>query len=513
LETASLLGRVKPEEVGIASKAIEQFIGLIRERQVALHSFMLLRHGKVAAEGFCAPFDKDRLHPIFSISKSVTSAAVGIAIGEGRFNLQDKAVELLAHHITGEVHPYTAKLTVEHLLKMTTVYHKAPSSETPNWVRTYLTSRPERPPGFLFAYDTSGTNLLCAILQETTGMTVHEYLQPRMFDAIGMGPLDWVSCPMGINRGGSGIRCTTEGLAHFGQLYLQDGIWNDRRVLPEGWVARSTARQVDNSGHKGMLDGKPGYGYQFWRLRNGACGAFGLGGQFVVVMPDKDAVFISTANTQFVKDGHQAILDCMWEALYPAMDGEGKAEAQSSLPAETASSILPVSGTAAEPAAFVVGSAGRGLAEQLASLQLSLPPGQPDCAMAAAVNGRFYRLEANRHGFTGCRFEFAGEASTLRLTRGKAAGGEAAELPFGLHHWVSATDSLFSGTEACCTSGTWVDGHTLLIHMHLLDRLQMVMFICHFEEDTMAIQLVMPGVHFKDELECDLIGTLADEGR
>lgn len=510
METASLLGRVKPEEVGIASKAIEQFIGLIRERQVALHSFMLLRHGKVAAEGFFAPFDKDRLHPIFSISKSVTSAAVGIAIGEGRFNLQDKAVELLARHITGEIHPYTAKLTVEHLLKMTTVYHKAPSSETPNWVRTYLTSRPERPPGFLFAYDTSGTNLLCAILQETTGMTVHEYLQPRLFDAIGMGPLDWVSCPMGINRGGSGIRCTTEGLAHFGQLYLQDGIWNDRRVMPEGWVARSTARQVDNSGHKGMLDGKPGYGYQFWRLRNGAYGAFGLGGQFVVVMPDKDAVFISTANTQFVKDGHQAILDCMWEALYPAMDGEGAGAGPAA--AGTASGIPLENGTGAESAAFA-GSAGRGLAEQLAPLQLSLPPGQPDSAMAAAVNGRFYRLEANRHGFTGCRFEFAGEASTLRLTRGKAAGGEAAELPFGLHHWVSATDSLFSGTEACCTSGTWVDGHTLLIHMHLLDRLQMVMFICHFEEDTMAIQLVMPGVHFKDELECDLIGTLADEGR
>ena len=505
METASLLGRVKPEEVGIASEGIERFIGLIRERQVNLHSFMLLRHGKVAAEGFCAPFDKDRLHPIFSISKSVTSAAVGIAIGEGRFNLQDKAVELLASHITGEVHPYTAKLTVEHLLKMTTVYHKAPSSETPNWVRTYLTSRPERPPGFLFAYDTSGTNLLCAILQETTGMTVHDYLQPRLFDAIGMGPLTWEFCPMGINRGGSGIRCTTEGLAHFGQLYLQDGIWNDRRVLPEGWVARSTARHADNSGHKGMLDGKPGYGYQFWRLRNGAYGAFGLGGQFVVVMPDKDAVFISTANTQFVKDGHQAILDCMWEALYPAMDGEGTGN--DSL-AAMASGILPERGTADESMASTA-SDGSGLSEQLAGLQLSLPPGQPDSAMATAVNGRFYRLEPNRHGFTGCRFGFAGEASTLRLTRGEAA----AELPFGLHHWVTGMDQLFSGGEACCTSGTWVDGHTLLIHMHLLDRLQMVMFICHFEEDIMAIQLVMPGVHFKDELECDLIGTMADVGR
>jgi hypothetical protein len=258
-----------------------------------------------------------------------------------------------------------------------------------------------------------------------------------------------------------------------------------------------------------MLDGKPGYGYQFWRLRNGAYGAFGLGGQFVLVIPDKDAVFISTANTQFVKDGHQVILDCMWEALYPAMDGEGTGN--DSL-AAMASGILPGRGTADQSMASTA-SDGSGLSERLSGLELSLPPGQPDSAMAAAVNGRSYRLEPNRHGFTGCRFDFAGEASTLRLTRGEGAGGEAAELPFGLHHWVTGTDQLFSGGEAICTSGTWVDGHTLLIHMHLLDRLQMVMFICHFEEDTMAIQLVMPGVHFKDELECDLIGTMADEGR
>ncbi|MDF2936426.1 MAG: hypothetical protein K0Q90_1799 [Paenibacillaceae bacterium] len=509
MESAYQLGRAKPEEVGINSKGIEQFIGLIRERRVALHSFMLLRHGKVAAEGYFAPFDRNRLHPIFSISKSVTSAAVGIAIGEGRFGLQDKAVELLSRHVQGDIHPYTAKLTVEHLLKMTTVYHKAPSSETSNWVRTYLTSKPERPPGFLFAYDTSGTNLLCAIIQETTGMTVHEFLQPRLFDAIGMGPLEWEFCPMGINRGGSGIRCTTEDLAKFGQLYLQDGIWDGRRVLPEGWVGRSTARHVDNSGHKSLLDGKPGYGYQFWRLRNGAYGAFGLGGQFVVVMPDKDAAFITTANTQFVKDGHQVILDCMWEALYPAMDGEGAGAEPAA--AGTASGILPESGgTAAESAAFA-GFAGTGLEEQLASLQLSLPPGAPNSAMAAAVNGRSYRLEPNRHSFTCCRFGLAGEASALRLTR--EDGAEEAVLPFGIHHWVTGTDQLFSGGEAICASGTWVDGHTLLIHMHLLDRLQMVMFICHFEENTMAIQLVMPGVHFKDELECDLIGTLADERR
>ncbi len=484
------LKRALPEAVGINPKGIERFMELVYERQIALHSFMLLRHGKVAAEAYYAPFRRGELHHIFSISKSVTSAAVGIAIGEGRFGLQDKAADLLRRHVTGEVHPYTAQMTVEHLLKMATVYRRAPYSEAEGWINLYLTSPPQHPPGFSFAYDTAGTNMLCAIVQETTGQTVHEYLQPRLFDAIGMGPLEWRSCAGNINNGGSGIRCTTDGLARLGQLYLQDGIWDGKRVLPEGWVDRSTARQVDNSGAKTMLDGKPGYGYQFWRLRNNAYCAFGLGGQFVVVMPDCDAVFVSTANTQFVRDGQQQILDCLWEALYPAM----KETASDAAGLANGVSLAGASGSAADGE----------LAKRLASLQLSLPPGQAHSGTEAEVNSRTYRLQDNRYGFTACRFEFADQTSILSFTR--APGAEEVILDFGIHHWVTGTDRVFSGTESCCSAATWVDGQTCIIHMHLLDTVQMVMLICHFEADTMMIQIVMPGIYFNEEMECDLIG-------
>jgi hypothetical protein len=402
---------------------------------------------------------------------------VGIAIGEGRFRLQDKAVDLLRSYIDGEVHPYTADMTVEQMLKMTTIYRKAPYSEEEGWVNLYLTSTPEHPAGFSFAYDTAGTNILCAIVQATTGMTVHEYLQTRLFDVIGMGPVEWETCFGNINKGGSGIRCTTEGLARFGQLYLQDGVWEGKRVLPEGWVARSTARQVDNSGAKSMLDGKPGYGYQFWRLRHNAYCAFGLGGQFVVVMPDQDAVFVSTANTQFVRDGQQLILDCLWEALYPAMKDE-------------------------------VSSGNAAVRERLASLQLILPSGEPHSVTADQVHNRIYRLSANRYGYTTCRFSFAGVASALYLGR---SDGEEAVQEFGMHHWVTGTDQLFSGTQLSGSAATWTDEKTCVIHMHLLDTLQMVMMICHFEGDTMVMQIVMPGVYFKEEMECDLIGTIGGE--
>lgn len=207
----------------------------------------------------------------------------------------------------------------------------------------------------------------------------------------------------------------------------------------------------------------------------------------MVVMPDCDAVFVSTANTQFVRDGQQQILDCLWEALYPAMT-----EAPST-------GAGPVNGGSSAEA-----DASGELAKRLGSLQLSLPPGQAHSGTAAEVNSRTYRLQDNRYGFTACRFEFAGRASSLSFTRD--SGAEEVVLDFGLHHWVTGTDRVFSGTESCCSAATWVDGQTCIIHMHLLDTLQMVMLICHFEADTMMIQIVMPGIYFNEEMECDLIG-------
>lgn len=473
------LVRVKPEEVGIASKGILDFIDLVQEKQIMLHSFVLLRHGKVAAEGTYAPYESSRLHPIFSVSKSFTSAAVGIAIAEGRFGLHDRVVDLLPAKATGEIHPYIAAMTVEHLLKMTTAHRKSTPTDIDDWVHGFLHTEPTHPPGTMYAYDTTGTHTLCAIIQETTGMTVHEYLRPRLFDAIGMGQVEWDSCPLGINKGGSGLKTTTDDLARFGQLYLNDGVWDGVRLLPEGWVEQSTRRQVDNSSAKVMLDGKPGYGYQFWRVRKNAYCAFGMAGQFVVVIPDKDAVFVTTANTQFVRDGQQMIMDCLWEALYPAMLDEEAAvdEAEQDQ-----------------------------LAGRLSSLKLALPVGSPAAAIAEHVSGRCYQLTGNPFGFAACRFRFAGEQSALTFTRAKDSSQAA--VPFGMEQWVtSERDQLLMGIP-CGGAATWTDEHTCVIHVHLLDLAQMYMLICHFTGDTAVIKLVTAGTELKEDVECYLIGSL-----
>jgi CubicO group peptidase (beta-lactamase class C family) len=469
------LKRVRPEEAGIAPEAISRFLRLVQDKQVNLHSFMLLRHGKVAAEGSFAPFQAGELHPIYSVSKSVTSAAIGIAIGEGLLSLTDRVVDLLPEKVDGEPHPYIARMTVEHLLSMTTAHRRSTNTQMEDWVYGFLNSVPDRPPGASFAYDTTGTHTLCAILQKLTGMTVHDYLRTRLFDPIGIGEIEWESCPMNINKGGSGIKCTVEDMARFGQLYLQDGVWNGTRLLPEGWVELSTGRRVDNSGANVLLDGKPGYGYQFWRLRNNAYCAFGMGGQFVVVIPDKDVVLAVTANTQQSRDGQQTVTDCLWEGLYPGFQDS---------PVER------------DDYAY------KKLQGRLSGLSVPLPEGKIQSEAASRIHAQAYRFTGNELGIESGCFSFGENAGSLLLE----VNGEKRELGFGLGQWVKTAEP-FYGKAAAAASAVWTDETTLVLHVHLLRDMQKIAFICRFLEDEVIIHVAPAGTFYTADMEHHLAGT------
>ncbi|WP_282935217.1 serine hydrolase [Paenibacillus sp. RC67] len=369
------LERVRPERVSIYSKGIIDFIETIKEKRIHLHSFALLRYGKVAAEGYYKPFLETQLHQAFSVSKSVTSAAIGIAIGEGLLSLEDPVAEYFPEKLSGEVHPYTGMMRIKHLLEMATVHSKSTNTQTNDWIASFLNTMPSHPPGTSFAYDTTGTHALCAILQKVTGMTVHDYLRTRLFDPIGMGEIEWESCPMGINKGGSGIKCTTEDMARFGQLYLQKGVWEGSRILPEGWVELSTSKYKDTNNTKILLDGTQGYGYQFWRTRYDSYCAFGAGGQLIVVIPHKEAVFVSTANTMNYRDGQQQILDSLWETLYPAMSSEALPE---------------------EENCYVE------LQGQLNLLSLTMPIGEKYSSIAEHLHGKRIHFDHNPFEFDAC---------------------------------------------------------------------------------------------------------------
>ena len=184
-------------------------------------------------------------------------------------------------------------------------------------VKQFLAHPVEHKPGTHFQYNTVGTYTLSAIITKVTGQTTLEYLKPRLFEPLGIENPKWDSSPEGHSLGGYGLFLRTEDVAKLGQLYLQKGEWNGRRLITEKWIEQATCKQVPNdlASHAGMgSDWKQGYGFQFWRCVHNAYRGDGAGGQFCVVMPDQDMVVAMTAGSANM----QAELDAIWQNLLPA---------------------------------------------------------------------------------------------------------------------------------------------------------------------------------------------------
>jgi CubicO group peptidase (beta-lactamase class C family) len=311
---AADLPRSTPEEQGVSSSAVLGFIEAA-DKIDTMNSFMLARHGHVVAEGWWAPYEAESPHSLYSLSKSFTSTAVGMAISEGKLSLDDEVLKFFPDEAPAEPSANLKAMRVSDLLRMNTGHQtEPPRPPTQNWVKAFLAHPVPFKPGTHFLYNTSGTYMLSAIVQKTTGKTLLDYLKPRLFEPLGIAKPTWETSPQGISTGGYGLSVRTEDIAKFGQLYLQKGKWNGNQLVPESWVEAATARQTSN-GSNPKSDWDQGYGYQFWRCRNGAYRGDGAFGQYCIVLPEQDAVIAITSG---VKD-MQAVLNLIWDKLTPGL--------------------------------------------------------------------------------------------------------------------------------------------------------------------------------------------------
>lgn len=347
---AADLPRSTPTAEGVSAAGIEAFLDACAAvPEIALHSLMIVRHGRVVAEGWWAPYRREDPHLVYSVSKSVTATALGLALHEGRLSLEDTVVQHFPDLDPGPSFPRARAISVDHLARMATGHHgdtfeAIHRTDPAEPVRAFLRIEPESEPGSVFAYNNGGTYALSAVLQQCTGQSLTAYLQPRLFDPLGIAPPPWDTLGGPRELGFSGVHLRTEDLARFGQLYLQQGVWSGSPVLPAGWVAEATRAHTANPDEP-EPDWQQGYGYQFWRARHGyrADGAYG---QFVLVLPEQDAVVAITGETELM----QAVLDAVWAHLRPAFDGPTSAADDARLVTRLASAALPTSAAGAYPA-------------------------------------------------------------------------------------------------------------------------------------------------------------------
>lgn len=331
--TVSALPRSRPSDQGVDPAAIDGLLDAVERAGIELHSLMVLRHGAVVAEGWWSPYSADGLHLLYSLSKSFTSAAAGLAIAEGRFGLDDLVLDHLGEFAPDGVDERFRLLKVRHALSMATGHEHETAVQAVTWclhhsdpemLHGFFTIPPERDPGTVFAYNQPATYCAARIVEKTTGQRVEQYLTPRLFEPLGIADHFWLT-ENGHNVGYSGLHLTTESIAKLGQLCLQLGEWNGEQLLPADWVRQATAVQMPNDAAHQVEppaltnpDWLQGYGFQFWMSQHGYRGD-GACGQFCLVWPEQDAVIVTTAAVVDM----QALLTMIEQQLLPGMNGSG----------------------------------------------------------------------------------------------------------------------------------------------------------------------------------------------
>lgn len=330
-----------PSAVGVDARGIVGFLDAIAaEPSIELHSLAVLRRGRLVAEGYWAPYRAEDRSLVYSVSKTLTATAVGLAVGEGLFALTDRVVDLIPEDVPAGVTDRVREITVHHLLSMSTgrdedslpALQALPRAE---WAWAYLSMTPAGPVGSRHVYD-NGASWLCGeLVRRASGQGLVDFLRRRLLEPLGIEDLTWDTDDLGRELGWTGVHVTTRGLAALGELYRLDGVWQGRRILPEGWAARLGSPQIPTTDDVNR-EWSYGYGYQVWMGREGfrLDGAFG---QFSFVLPEREAVIAITSAQSYT----QRLVELVWEHLVPALQAGGDAEADAALAARLGALALP----------------------------------------------------------------------------------------------------------------------------------------------------------------------------
>lgn len=308
--------------------AFAAYLQAVSDSHEDLHSVMVLQHGKVLEEKQIAP---DTAHIMNSVSKTFTATAVGFAIEEGKLHLEDRIVELFPESVPENVQERVKQITIRHLLTMNSGHAVDPTYAVRqgdgDWIKAFMEWPVEYEPGTCYCYNSLGTYLLSAAVQAVTGQKIVDYLDSRLWKPLGIAKPFWQESPGGINTGGWGLYLHTEDLARMGLTLLGGGVFQGKQVIPASWVAEMGRYQVPSvpagvneqevQASAMNKDWVQGYGYQMWRCRHNAFRADGANGQYIIILPDCDAVIVTTAHIPNMAEEIQLI----WDYLLPAVEG------------------------------------------------------------------------------------------------------------------------------------------------------------------------------------------------
>lgn len=449
-----------PEELGIPSSCITKFIEKLESKKMCMHSLIIIRHGKIAAEGYWKPFSAEKKHRMYSITKSLVSIAIGLMEDEGLLNLDDTVISFFEDKIPADgVDEYIAHTTVRDLLRMTTANDTATyeTLKIDDWLKTFFTVNGAHMPGTKFSYDKSGSFVLGAIVERLSGMYLIDYLRSRILEPIGFSESAYcIKSPMGISNGSSGLVCTTRDVAKFALLCMNEGKYDDKQLIPIDYIRQATSKQTDTNNEE-FADDREGYGYQFWRCSHNGFACKGKGSQFVICLPDKDFILITTADTRPNPDSEKFVFNALWDEIYYNL--------------------------ADEPLNSDLESRNK-LYDKLSNLIIQPISGETTSEIIPDIQSHIYRLSSNPMDIINARFDFEKDKGVIEYEK----KDKKYKLFFGIGKNISSKFPEYG--YDCISSAAWTSPNTLSINCYIIDDNFGTLFITvKFDKNTIDVDM------------------------
>ena len=451
-----------PEEVGIDSAPLAEMIDFAREREIPVHSVQIVRRGQLVLDAYFHPYRAGMRHDIASVTKSVTSTLIGLAIEKRHLrDVQQAVTSFFPARSIAALDARKRALTLEHLLTMQAGWDCGfepkearlfEMRRSPDWPQFMLDLPMIAEPGTRWAYCSGNCHLLSAIVTQTTATNALAFARRELFGPLGIEDVVWPADGHGNNHGWGDLQLHPRDMAKLGQLFLQRGRWGNRQVISEGWIQQATRAHVERTSNNDH------YGY-FWWVKGkdypGMFEAVGRGGQRINVWPAKDLVLVFTGGGFEPGDLAKFILKAL----------------KSDEP-------LPANSVAAAH-----------LREKVAAAARRPEPGKiaETPAMARRISGKNYALSSNGLDLSALSLRFTETAeAAVRLTR----LGQHMDCPVGLDGVErSSTNTLADLPFA--SKGRWLTGDTFHLQLDRVGGINCYEFTIRFalSGDAVSISL------------------------
>ena len=489
---------VSPESEGLPSKKVKEFIDIINFYKINVHSFMVVRNGKILAEAYAHPYFVDFKHRLYSCSKTYAAMAVGKLVKEGLVKVTDKFYDYFPELTQGKTYDSERlNMTIEDLLKMSVPFGNDTYSDkgfrNEPWVPTYFEEKHKtvKKAGAIFEYNTSSSFMLDVLVEKLTGKKFLEYMRPEL-DEIGVAKdIFCVESPDGYSWGGSGVCCTTRDFAKFAELIMHMGNHNGKQLLPYDYVKNATTKRIDTIVDNAYNYDCYGYGYQIWITPEGGFAFNGMGCQFAHCYPSEDFMVVINSDTQssarvFGTLLHLGVMN-MKRALTQSLS-ENESDYNE-------------------------------LKEAINNFSLHNGYGEKTSPIQNEIQNKKYTFSQNSIGLKWCKFSFEGDEGTFTYENARGVK----QIKFGMekhvffefpetHYYHTRMHTPKGRGYICMGNGAFTSQDTLLIRINAVDvNLGHIGILANFNGKTINVKMTKVAEEFFHDYKGYAIGTQSED--